>query len=478
MTILLNLKTPFEIAKQLRLVYEKLTPEDKAAIGTTLAGASVLSGVVLTAFNKFRNHDPKLGVVNTLNTSLPEYTASTRLSPSVLIDKRILALDPKLVTALEQTLLSMYCGWYLQGINLALNVNNVMVNRILDQFSTDRSILQSALNTTYFDQSSTEEISDELSWLPDYSNEAGYGFEVSGKSSVKRSSSDSKPNYTGAGAPKEPEKVKEYYTSPRTPEGTNNPNSNYDYGVKGVVKGEAEKTEPKITFGANRSYTNKDAIHSIMEESNLAVGKILEVQVIVNNQYVTIPVTVTLMPESIDAKDLINVIAASVIDKTSTGRWRQLRSGAIRFWKDYLGCADLIEADKKALLADHTGVLLNTRTKNTNTKLATLASGYASPNAISTMIIISKQTFSDLELVLKGNFTKNIELRNKYFESTSSMMLVVVDIQMERFTIFIKGIAAYKEHTLDDIKKANKGTGGSDILEFMKAMSKGNIPNF
>jgi len=333
------------------------------------------------------------------NGSLTEYTKPTQLNPVVLIDKRVLGLDPKQVSSLMQTLLSIYCGYYLSAVNIAMSVDSVRVMQVLDQFSTDRTVMHAAELSRWTGLNS---IDDTAHYLPSYGTEA-----LGDQSSSQKSF-------------------------------------------------EFDKT-----------------IHNITEESNLAVGKLLDVKLREGNNTVSIPVVCRLNPKSIEPDDFLFIAKSNSADLNFGTRYHQWRSGEISFFRDFLLCQDLIEADKKAILADKTGLLSKARSKKINDALASLASGYGSPNSISTMVIISKQTASDLELVLKGSL-KDTHVRNKYFENNFTMMLIVVDTRMERFTMYQRGIDHYGEYTLDDIKQNSKKANGVNIDDIMRAYNLGN----
>lgn len=336
--------------------------------------------------------------------SLPEYTAPTRLTPIVLIDKKVLDVDTGMVKALLQTLLSIYSAHYLQAINLELNVGSVNVIRLLDKFSTDRDILRAAGNSTYLSMES----------------------------------------FLGGGS-----------VLPR------------------FTQQQDAETNQNKEFGPGEK--NSDSITSIIDESNLAVGKLIEVKVYSGEHSVSIPVNITVVPKSISSDELVNITSANSIDKTMKSRWHSWRSGEIRFIKDYLLNLDLIEADRKALLADKTGSMLANRSRRTKGIVAALMSGQASPNAVSTMVVVSKSTAEQMEFALKGKL-KSSHTRDEYFKSNVSMMLVVVDTVMERFTIYQRGIDQAGTYTLDDIKNNGRKSGVPDIESIMKAYKMGEAP--
>ena len=345
------------------------------------------------------------------SSSLAEYTQSARLSPILLIDKRVLSGDIKNVVAIEQTLLSVYSAFYLQAVNMEMSIGNVKVSRILDQFSTDRSLLAAGGNSIFW---SNESIEEDLNHLP------LFGFE----SSIVP----------------------------------------HSYGVPLAPAGKIPPIKP---------VDNDKTIHNITDESNLVVGKVLDVKLVDGDHSITMPVLVTINPKSISSEDFLNICRANSADRSSNGRWHQMRSGEIRFVKDWLLTFDLIEKDKKALLADKTGVLFNARSKRTTGIIAALISGYASPNSVSSMILISKQTANELEYILKGKLT-NFAVREDFFKSTIAMTLVVYDVDMERLTLYQRSIADFNDYDISEIKKTATKAGGTDVEAIFKAYQLGN----
>lgn len=333
--------------------------------------------------------------------SLPEYTAPTRLSAITLIDKSVLAVDQGLIKSLLQTMLSIYSAHYLQAINIAMNVGDVKVMRLLNQFSTDRDLLRSVGNSRWL---GNESFNTDSTTLPKYGLEAN--------DDIKRS--------------------------------------------------------------GDRANLDK-SIAVLNEDSNLAVGKVLEVKINNGDYHTTIPVTVNLQPMQVAADDIVGIITDSNIDTSMSGRYHQWRSGKIHGIRDYLFNLDLLAADRRTLMRDSTSSLLMARTKRTKGILSTLLSGYASPNAVSTMAVISKATAGRVELALGGKL-RSTRVRTKFWSNTSTMMLVVVDTVMERFTLYQRGINSVGTYTLDDIKNNGTKPGGADIDAILAAYKLGDSP--
>lgn len=225
---------------------------------------------------------------------------------------------------------------------------------------------------------------------------------------------------------------------------------------------------------ANADDRDKNTI-IVSEDSNLAVGKLLNVRVTVGEQSTTMPVTVNILPQIISGSDVVSIVADTNADRTMSGRWHQWRSGQIRFFADYILALDMIESDRKAILADSTGHLLRARDKQYRSRINRVLSGKANVNEISAMIIVSQSTAKSLELAIRGKLSSG-RTRRKFFEQTSSMMLVVVDTVMERFSIYQRGIDEVGMYTLDDIKNNNKRAGNTDVESMLQAFKLGNAP--
>lgn len=329
--------------------------------------------------------------------SLPASTASTRLAPVTIIDNRFANADPAQVTALLQTLVSLYSGYYLQAVSLAMNVDGASVLSILDQFS-DNSDVRKALGSRVAEWASTED----LEVLPmEWSNEDDF--------------------------------------------------------------------MPTLE--------SKDAIRTIAEPSNLAVGKLIEVTLTgERGNKVTVPVQITLLPKVLDSRDIVGVTAANSTDKSYKGRYIKMRMGEIRFVKDWIFAMDLIEADRKAITMDKTGLLLKNRSKRLGAFLKDIIRGKTSPNSISSMMIVTTETAREMELAQGGKFESS-KVRAKYFESNALAMLVVVDVQMERFTLYQRGIAEPGRYTFEDIKDNDRKAGSNDLTAIMKAYRLGEAPS-
>jgi len=80
-----------------------------------------------------------------------------------------------------------------------------------------------------------------------------------------------------------------------------------------------------------------------------------------------------------------------------------------------------------------------------------------------------------MEAALGGRL-KSSRVRDNYFRSNTAMMLVVVDMSSERFTLYQRSIDDVGSYTLEDIKKNGSKANGVDIESVLKAYNLGNAP--
>lgn len=362
--------------------------------------------------------------------SLPERTATSRLSPVVIIDSKLSETDQENLVDILQTMNSIYAGYYLQCFNHEmLKITNAEAVRLMDSMSTDRSVVGSLANSGYGDLVDVESLTD----FPDHTL---YSMEHLDLESIDM--------------------------------------------ARGAFNDPDRQTSERRNSGGKDNYRS---IQTLNEDSNLAVGKIVEVKIQSNpgegrnagsTQEVSVPIAVKLVPAVIRSNDMVEVAKYANPMKSMKERWEGLRSGRLDV-TDYLTARDLVENEAKLLRVDGGGLILSNKKRRSRNFFSALASGYASPNAVSSMFVISKTTAEKMEVMLRGQLSKP-RTRKRFFESTVAMMLVVVDPLRERFTIHCKGIEDSGTYTMEDIKNASKKAGSSDIDSILKAFRMGNTP--
>lgn len=218
------------------------------------------------------------------------------------------------------------------------------------------------------------------------------------------------------------------------------------------------------------------------EKLGSAVGKVVEVKFKVRKEgakthdEVAIPVVVKLDTMIIPA-DVIDSILTSNTDEITLGsRFKDAISGRIHFIKDFILASDLIKAHKKALIKDPTGYY-NTMLKRINkSRIYSVLSGNVSLAGISSIIVISEEDEQEVQKAIGGKLT-NQKTRDIIFNNTSAMMVVVVDKEWERVSIYIKDITGFSQNSFDDFKPMASASN-NNITDIIKAFSLGNAPSF
>jgi hypothetical protein len=210
---------------------------------------------------------------------------------------------------------------------------------------------------------------------------------------------------------------------------------------------------------------------------NLAVGKLINVSVTNNDQSVTIPVNFRLSTTTMPNQSIAHLLTTKNSDEDSfIERWHSWRSGRIEFIKDLILAQDLIDQHKKALMQDEQGVYAEILNRITRAKKAGFITATPSLAAASNIFVVSTDVIKEVETKLSGKMSK-ASTRKIIFDATYAMLIVVVDKEWERVTIYTRGIEAATEVSIKEIKMANKGKG-VDPMDVLKALNQGNAPSF
>lgn len=365
------------------------------------------------------------------NDSVVSFTGALRVEPVTMIDKRLERVD--YLPDVLHTLLSLFCGYYLQAVACMTNVGQINVLRMLDTLNPTRdpglaaSSVVDAINGTQ-----------KVGML---SMEAYDGYALPGPNKASLESA------VGAG----------FKTMAHS--------RNSDHTVLG-------RDMQGALNGAVSSL--KDGLKSASEAGNLAVGKILEVNIESNGQQGKFPIAVRLATTVVDTDVLIHILGASGHDNSLAERRFRWKTGDLQFWRDLVFCQDLIDEQKKLLLKDKSGVMAELNRRRAMNSAAALASGTPSIGSASAMVVIDRETALELERANLGQLS-DVKFRNKIFYDSLTMLMVVVDRDREIVTIYTRDIQLPSRHSLRELKSSNKG-GGPDIGELYKAFRAGMTP--
>lgn len=347
-------------------------------------------------------------------SSLVSATAVARVEPIVIIDKDCLYLE--YLPDILQSTQSIFVGYWLQALSLITNVGDVNVARVLDKLNPNRKV-----DTSAFLQTMTRSVIGE-----DYSYSA--------------------------------ESFK--YKLPT-----------YSFEANATDKKEKKEKEERP-----EAYGQIADTKLISDLTNLSVGKLINVTIKNNGQSAVIPISFRLMVNTLPASSCVQLLSQGSVDLSFAERLFKWRAGRISFIKDLVFCQDLIREQKRTLMSDTDGVYSEIERRAKNSKLASFFSKNPSLAEASNIVVISEETA--MQLRVKHNLNlDNFKDRQRIFDKTYAMILVVIDRNYERINMYHYGINSVTSLGLRDIKIANK-SGGPDIMEVLSAFKGGSAPLF
>lgn len=363
---------------------------------------------------------------NSTSDSLIEYTKPTRVEPLVLMDARVTKLE--VAGDIMQSLTSLFSGYYLQAVALSVNVGRVDVVKLLDKLNPKRSVKDNVANG----------ISDGVSLVLEDALSYSFRLPVIGKPS----------GLEKLGISMEARTVRE------------------------MIRGAANGTEePEVeTMGLGR-----DTVASLSDLTNLSVGKMLEVHIESEGHRATFPINVRLICTGIGSSELVHILSVGNKKITAKERFHAWRAGQLEFVRDLVMCQDLIDAHKKTLAKDTSGLYQEIRDRRRGNSISAIFSGQPSVATASNLIVISSNTARELERTVGGRL-KDLGTRTKIFRETYCMILCVVDADYELVTMYHRGIAIPTELSFKELKISNSKKG-PDVAEIMKAYQMGTSPS-
>jgi hypothetical protein len=454
-----------------------------------------VGGLLRNDANKIKGNIDTAGSFAADN-SLVSFTHPSRVEPLTIIGNDCVHLE--YLPDVMQSLSSIFAGYYLQAVAMTTQVNGITVTKMLDRLNPDRKAdaFGASLSTIQMGTDSDWRLSS-LAYehrLPTTLNVNAMAFEQENvNGGMNTGSGNPREDYLEqknareerlAASRIEADRVRSENDTARTKMANAEKDQaigmkNHEFAKNHKKELEDQEANKKKSVTAT---INNDSIKSIREVTDLSVGKMLSVTfgggTDANGREVrpaTIPVSIRLIVNSMGENALVSLLCAGSMDNSLRERYHQWRAGRIDFVRDLILCQDLIDEHKKAMIADHSGIHSEIIRRVSNAKLAGLENKSPSLNVASNLYVISEVTAATIEHKLGGKLS-NHNTRNKIFNSSYAMIIVVIDRQWERVTFYHRGIALGTSVSLRDIKISNKGNGGPDIGDILKAYQLGNAP--
>lgn len=212
-----------------------------------------------------------------------------------------------------------------------------------------------------------------------------------------------------------------------------------------------------------------DMTKKLYEAENLAVGKLINVELKDGDEKVKLPVIIRLLPAAMNGRSLTHIFTAGGRDSWGE-RFELARAGLIRPIKDLFFGIDMLDEHRRALMNDTSGAYTKILDRRRENARKAILSGKVSAADASNIAVISAETAKEIGRGLYGDL-KNKAVRDKVFDNSYLLLLLVVNEKWEKVTVYHRGLDVSTEYTFKEIKGAEKGKG-QDITEIFKFLNQ------
>lgn len=373
---------------------------------------------------------------NTKTASLVEATRSARVEPLTVISQNCADLD--YMQDINQGLLDLFIGYYLQAVSLLSTIDDVRVARILDKLNPDRDLSDVLLFESYKNKFVMNEENYKFR-LPMMASDKEM-FEPLMKAAIER-----------------------------------------DWSDVAISHPEEGDTEHDLNH-VGRYEEGRNTAQTIRETADLSAGKLINVTLTSFDengemQKITVPVSFRLGAAIVPYRVIENICAYHKDDTTFVERYHAWRSGRIDFIRDLILCQDLIDEKKRMLMSDTDNIFSEIIKRVNNNKKYGLLSDNPSLATASNLIVITSEEANNIASQLGGKWGSKLVMK-KIYDNSYAMIIVVVDREWEMVSYHSRGISHPTELSVKDIKKrASKGMP-ADFLNILKSYNLGSTPSF
>lgn len=382
--------------------------------------------------------------------SLAAFTKSARIAPYVLIEEPL--RQQPYISDILHAATSIYAGYYLTAVSLLGDVSGVSVLEKLDRINPNRPMDALGRSGRRLMSMTTEDFK--------------LGLPFKGRPHVKGSWGYSQESHRFM---PEPLLAMEAKVTETTVEVTVGETTNAD----GSTTTKTTTRQPEDVI--NSPGLNRDTLLAAKEASSLAVGKLLEVRMVIDGQQLTVPTMVTLFPNTSDSESFAHILSLHEQSHRVRERWHDWRSGNISFWSDFVMMRDIIKKHRRVLVKDKSGYYAAVSRQSRNHRVASILDTPSLAEA-SNILVFTSTCARRAEAAIGGKLS-DFGVREAVFEKTQAMIMFVVDRDREMVKIYHSGIEMANELSVRELKVANKNTG-PDVAEILKAYQLGNAPSF
>jgi hypothetical protein len=246
-----------------------------------------------------------------------------------------------------------------------------------------------------------------------------------------------------------------------------------------ILANKQNQKPPVKKTEANPSVNGK-----ISEDTNIPAGKVIELTLTNPNNpehRITVNLLVQIAPYIVPEELAVQFIVKDNVP-SFWQRYIQWKTGEISFWKDLIFWSDIAARRAKYLKLDPTGVFADMMGKQQQGRMRTMKNLAEDKNArarnvANTVLVFNQETLTRARAEC-GIDLSNFEARQTYFETTFSMMIVVVDAMYNHVTFYYNGIDDAATFSFDQMKSSSKGGNSTDLVAIMNALNQGKSPKF
>ena len=252
----------------------------------------------------------------------------------------------------------------------------------------------------------------------------------------------------------------------------------YSQGLPALEAFDAPMEHPNLVVSVEArpdAEVDDETLKRFYEVDNLAVGKLVSVELRDGEHSAKLPIMIRLVPTTVPSQVITHIFTASSKNRSFKERYHLWRAGQIRLVKDLMLSVDLIDEHRKALLNDTSNVYMTMTDRRRNNVINAINTKTPSMSDASNIAVITKDTAREIGRTMHGKID-SLSVRKAIFDATYLMLLVVVDEQWERVTVYHRGIDQPTDVSFREIKGAEKGSG-PDITEVLKAYQLGASPS-
>lgn len=417
--------------------------------------AAPLTQVLLNAFNLASQTDAD---------SLISYSAPARVEPMVLVDAELALFEdlPKLLSATN----NLFSCYYIAAASRSLNVNSYRILRTIDHLSPSRSTV-AALG---------DFANDSARRLPDGSG--GVASRVETKIIDMVGESLSLPRYGSTkmaleshrGANKEGKFLARVATPQEKKEFDRLAIEEATKGLKACV---AAEEKAMAALNATGTAIKKGPV-DYMEAAHLVTGKVFELSASYGGNSATVQVMVSLDPRVTRPGNIVDIFSVGGELRTAKERAHGFLSGKLRFIDDIILGSDLIDNELRVGIHDETGAWLQNRENDAGNRLSAILTGKRSVGTASGIAIMHARTARRLESAIGGKLD-DFATRQKIFKRTFNLLLLVVDTEYDRLTVYHRGLAKINRLPISEFVKT-RGKDGGDVTDIVKLFLNGSAP--